>query len=224
MTSSKRIMGAAFVNHGITTAVGWTIAVGILAINASDVYNFTSSEVAGRSWVMVLLIVTVLLYISFVLYLIIGPDRYALNPAHLFALRNCPCTRCLQAPVRGSRGMCGGLGLGGGRVNGCGPLQLAAKCFVAVEHVLRRVLECAACCCLLEDLPASPACCWPAQKPTGLLGDVFQGDVKLCLRTRYSKPCHFTFGHAAVCSLVVCDTDGARLSTCSIVETSCWSV
>lgn len=71
-------MGAAFVNHWITTAVGWTIAAGILAINASDVYAFASSEVAGRSLVMVLLIVTVLLYISFVLYLIIGPDRYAL--------------------------------------------------------------------------------------------------------------------------------------------------
>ena len=73
-------MGAAFVNHWITTAVGWTIAVGILAINASDVYDFASSEVAGRNWVMVLLTVTVLLYISFVLYLIIGPDRYAFIP------------------------------------------------------------------------------------------------------------------------------------------------
>ena len=68
-------MGAAFVNHWITSAVGWTIAAGILAINASDVYEFASSEVAGRSWVMVLLIATVILYLSFVLYLTIGPDR-----------------------------------------------------------------------------------------------------------------------------------------------------
>lgn len=87
MTSSKRIMGAAFVNHWITSAVGWTIAVGILAINASDVYAFASSEVAGRSWVMVVLIVAVLLYISFVLYLTIGPDRYALDLASGYALR-----------------------------------------------------------------------------------------------------------------------------------------
>ncbi|KAL3160417.1 hypothetical protein ABBQ32_010741 [Trebouxia sp. C0010 RCD-2024] len=75
MTSSERIMGPEFVNHWITRAVGWVIAAGILAINASDVYEFASSEVAGRSWMMVLLIVAVMLYLSFVLYLTIGPDR-----------------------------------------------------------------------------------------------------------------------------------------------------
>lgn len=76
MTSSERIMGPEFVNHWITRAVGWVIAAGILAINASDVYEFASSEVAGRSWMMVLLIVAVMLYLSFVLYLTIGPDRW----------------------------------------------------------------------------------------------------------------------------------------------------
>ena len=96
MTSSTRIMGAAFVNHWITTAVGWTIAVGILAINASDVYDFASSEVAGRSWVMVLLTVTVLLYVSFVLYLAIGPDRYALVPTHFYALELVLRTECIS--------------------------------------------------------------------------------------------------------------------------------
>lgn len=75
MTSSERIMGAEFVNHWITCAVGWAIAAGILAINASDVYDFASNGVAGRSLVMVLLIVAVMLYLSFVLYLAIGPDR-----------------------------------------------------------------------------------------------------------------------------------------------------
>lgn len=75
MTSSERIMGAAFVNHWITSTVGWAIAAGILAINASDVYDFASNEVAGRTWVLVLLIGVVLLYISFVLYLTIGPKR-----------------------------------------------------------------------------------------------------------------------------------------------------
>ena len=68
-------MGAAFVNHWITSTVGWAIAAGILAINASDVYDFASNEVAGRTWVLVLLIGVVLLYISFVLYLTIGPKR-----------------------------------------------------------------------------------------------------------------------------------------------------
>ena len=80
-------MGAAFVNHWVTSAVGWTIAASILAINASDVYGFASSEVAGRSWVMVVLIVAVLLYISFVLYLTIGPDRYALDLTSVCASR-----------------------------------------------------------------------------------------------------------------------------------------
>jgi len=76
MTSSERIMGAAFVNHWMTSTIGWTIAAGILAINASDVYEFASNEVAGRHWVLGLLIATVALYLTFVLYLTIGPIRY----------------------------------------------------------------------------------------------------------------------------------------------------
>ena len=76
-------MGAAFVNHWLTSTIGWTIAVGILAINASDVYEFASNEVAGRHWMLGLLITTVALYLTFVLYLTIGPIRYRtalLNP------------------------------------------------------------------------------------------------------------------------------------------------
>ena len=76
MTSSERIMGAAFVNHWMTSTIGWTIAVGILTINASDVYEFASNEVAGRHWVLGLLIATVALYLTFVLYLTVGPIRY----------------------------------------------------------------------------------------------------------------------------------------------------
>ena len=77
MTSSERIMGSAFVNHWLTSTVGWTIAVGILAINASDVYEFACNHVAGRDWVLGLLIIAVLLYLAFVLYLTIGPKRWA---------------------------------------------------------------------------------------------------------------------------------------------------
>ena len=76
MTSSERIMGAAFVNHWMTSTIGWTIAAGILAINASDVYEFASNEVAGRHWMLGLLIATVALYLTFVLYLAVGPIRY----------------------------------------------------------------------------------------------------------------------------------------------------
>ena len=76
MTSSERIMGAAFVNHWMTSAVGWTIAAGILAINASDVYEFASNEVAGRSGVLVILMAAILLYLTFVVYLTVGPKRY----------------------------------------------------------------------------------------------------------------------------------------------------
>ncbi|DBA97780.1 hypothetical protein WJX82_010819 [Trebouxia sp. C0006] len=75
MTSSERIMGAAFVNHWMTSTIGWTIAVGILTINASDVYEFASNEVAGRHWVLGLLIATVAVYLTFVLYLTVGPIR-----------------------------------------------------------------------------------------------------------------------------------------------------
>ena len=72
MTSSERIMGSAFVNHWLTSTVGWTIAVGILAINASDVYEFASNHVEGRDWVLGLLIIAVALYLAFVLYINIG--------------------------------------------------------------------------------------------------------------------------------------------------------
>ena len=74
MTSSERIMGSAFVNHWLTSTVGWTIAVGILAINASDVYEFAGNHVAGRG-VMTLLVLAVALYLLFVLYLTVGPKR-----------------------------------------------------------------------------------------------------------------------------------------------------
>ena len=82
MTSSERIMGAAFVNHWMTSTIGWTIAVGILAINASDVYEFASNEAAGRHWVLGLLMATVALYLTFVLYLTIGPNRYCTAILH----------------------------------------------------------------------------------------------------------------------------------------------
>ena len=75
MTSSERIMGAAFVNHWATSAAGWSIAVGILAINASDVYEFAANEVAGRKWVLGVLIAAVVLYLTFVMYLAVGPSR-----------------------------------------------------------------------------------------------------------------------------------------------------
>lgn len=89
MTSSERIMGAAFVNHWLTSAVGWTIAVGILAINASDVYEFASHEVAGRPWVLGLLIAAVALYLMFVAYLTIGPLRYGATLPSRTALTKC---------------------------------------------------------------------------------------------------------------------------------------
>ena len=78
-------MGAAFVNHWMTSTIGWTIAVGILAINASDVYEFASNEVAGRHWVLGLLIATVVLYLTFVLYLTIGPIRYCTAILHSYS-------------------------------------------------------------------------------------------------------------------------------------------
>lgn len=68
-------MGAAFVNHWMTSTAGWTIAAGILAINASDVYEFASNEVAGRGWLLGVLVAAVALYLIFVLYLTIGPSR-----------------------------------------------------------------------------------------------------------------------------------------------------
>lgn len=77
MTSSERIMGSPFVNHWLTSTVGWSIAAGILAINASDVYEFAVNHAAGKEWRLGLLIIAVALYLTFVLYLTIGPKRCA---------------------------------------------------------------------------------------------------------------------------------------------------
>ena len=84
-------MGAAFVNHWLTSTVGWAIAAGILAINASDVYEFAANEVAGNHWVLGVLIAVVVLYLTFVLYLTIGPTRQAF---HLQKLPQCPSACC----------------------------------------------------------------------------------------------------------------------------------
>lgn len=75
MTSSERIMGAAFVNHWATSAIGWAIAAFILAVNASDVWQFAQNELTGVSWVAVVLGIAIVAYLVFVLYLVIGPTR-----------------------------------------------------------------------------------------------------------------------------------------------------
>ena len=69
-------MGAAFVNHWGTSAIGWAIAVFILAVNACDVYEFAHNEISGNSWMLVLFLLAVALYLAFVLYLAIGPKRW----------------------------------------------------------------------------------------------------------------------------------------------------
>lgn len=75
MTSSERIMGSAFVNHWVTSTVGWAIAAVILAINASDVWEFARNELSGTSWVLVVLLIVVAAYLVFVAYLAVGPER-----------------------------------------------------------------------------------------------------------------------------------------------------
>lgn len=81
MTSSERIMGSAFVNHWLTSTVGWAIAAFILAVNASDVWEFAQSELSGVSWVAALLGIIVVAYVIFVIYLTVGPKRCATSSA-----------------------------------------------------------------------------------------------------------------------------------------------
>lgn len=75
MTSSERIMGAAFVNSQAINAVAWTIAGMIIAVNGYLTYVFAAENLSGSPVSIAALCVGVLLYLAFVGYLVVGPER-----------------------------------------------------------------------------------------------------------------------------------------------------
>eukprot|EP00891_Asterochloris_glomerata_P009403 jgi/Astpho2/9403/e_gw1.00145.48.1_t len=75
MTSSERIMGKPFVNTTASQVVGWCIAAGVMAVNASDIWDFASGALGRRPSLIAPFSLGVILYLAFVAYLVIGPER-----------------------------------------------------------------------------------------------------------------------------------------------------
>ena len=75
MTSSERIMGKPFTNTQATQIVGWAVAAGVMAVNASDIWDAARGALQHRKSLVAPFLVAVLLYLAFIAYLTIGPER-----------------------------------------------------------------------------------------------------------------------------------------------------
>ena len=77
MTSSSRIMGAAFVNARSTKALAWAISAAVILINGWLTYVFAAENLSQSPVSIAALCVGVVAYLAFVTYLVIGPERVA---------------------------------------------------------------------------------------------------------------------------------------------------
>ena len=75
MTSSERIMGATFVNSKAINRIAWTIAALIIAVNGWLTYVFAAENLSESPISIAVLCAGVALYLLFVSYLILGPER-----------------------------------------------------------------------------------------------------------------------------------------------------
>ena len=76
-TSSRRIMGDAFVNLPAVTACAWVVSGLVIAVNAWLTYLAAAEHLSQSPISIAGLCVGVAAYLGFVLYLIIGPERFA---------------------------------------------------------------------------------------------------------------------------------------------------
>ena len=76
LTSSRRVMGAAFVNSRLRKVTGWMGASIVLAVNCVLVWEATNGA-AWSLWTALPAVAGMGAYVSFVAYLIIGPERCA---------------------------------------------------------------------------------------------------------------------------------------------------
>ena len=75
MTSSSRIMGAAFVNARSTKALAWAISAAVILINGWLTYVFAAENLSQSPVSIAALCVGVVAYLAFVTYLVIGPEH-----------------------------------------------------------------------------------------------------------------------------------------------------
>jgi hypothetical protein len=75
MTSSRRIMGPAFVNTRLTSVATWAIAAMVMAINAYLCYSFVVDNLLGSHASVAAVAVAVIAYVSLLGYLVVGRGR-----------------------------------------------------------------------------------------------------------------------------------------------------
>lgn len=75
MTASASIMGPEFKNSGTISVLAWGVALLIMAINLSAIYDFADKAAPFSLPALVLLILLLAVYLGLICYLALGPDR-----------------------------------------------------------------------------------------------------------------------------------------------------
>ena len=75
MTASSGIMGSAFTNSLTITVLAWAVALLIMAINLSAIYDFAAQHLPRSAIVLLIFLLVVLFYVGFIFYLALGPDK-----------------------------------------------------------------------------------------------------------------------------------------------------
>ena len=70
-------MGSAFRNPLSITIIAWAVALLIMAINLSAIYDFAAEHLPRSTFVFLIFLLIVLFYIGFICYLALGPARQA---------------------------------------------------------------------------------------------------------------------------------------------------
>lgn len=75
LTSSEAIMGPCFANRVSTKVATWAVAIAILSINGSLLYDFGVKELPTHWTARIGFIAGILFYVGLVVYFGIGPHR-----------------------------------------------------------------------------------------------------------------------------------------------------
>lgn len=111
-------MGAAFVNTTLRKVAGWLGAGVVMAVNVVLVWE-ASNAAAWTLWTSVPAVVGILAYISFIVYLVIGPTRCSIETVlhsvitmslselkkHLAMMPSTLCLQAKQARMIGDKGL-----------------------------------------------------------------------------------------------------------------------
>lgn len=81
-TSSRRIMGAEFVNGGKFKIFGWCVVTGIIIINfylvVSQILDFSVSGLPDQPWMYVIIVVILIAYVVLIVFIVWNDLAYAL--------------------------------------------------------------------------------------------------------------------------------------------------